>query len=258
MTKPSLGPILENLQQSRPNIMFRIQPRQRRIRLKWRMPLKAPIRQQLHLKQWIRQTGEIIIVNPRIDKRRGQFQLAHIILHGKLRRPQGNRRPRPMHRVIRHTAIDVMLDGTGALSGVCERAADGDLVAGLGGGVDEGEGGALKKGVYKGGIVEQWALEEGDVGEALEFLGDDAFEGVDLGANLVADSRGDADERRSLAAGGIDDGDSFHAVVGGGEGRGGGETNEGTARAAGARKDPRRDPMGDPMGRAKAAIRPTE
>lgn len=243
MTKPSLGPILENLQQSRPNIMFRIQPRQRRIRLKRRMPLKAPIRQQLHLKQRIWQTGEIIIVNPRIDKRRGQLQLAHIILDSKLRRPQGNRRPWPMHRMIRHTAIDVVLDSAGALSGVCERAADGDLVAGLGGGVDEGEGGALEESVYKRGIVEQWALEEGDVGEALELLGDDAFEGVDLGADLVANSRGDADERGSLAAGGIDDGDSFHEAVVGGEVRKKEEVRE--RRAGRARERTRGETRGE-------------
>lgn len=148
-----------------------------------------------------------------------------------------------MHRMIRHTAIDVVLDSAGALSGVCERAADGDLVAGLGGGVDEGEGGALEESVYKRGIVEQWALEEGDVGEALELLGDDAFEGVDLGADLVPNGRGDADERGSLAAGGIDDGDSFHEAVVGGEVRKKEEVRE--RRAGRARERTRGETRGE-------------
>lgn len=121
-----------------------------------------------------------------------------------------------MHGVIRHTAVDVVLDGAGAFGGVGQSAADGYLVAGLGGGVDEGELSSLEEGVHERIIVKQWALEEGDIWEALEFLGDEAFERVDLGAYKVADGRSDANEGGGLAAGGIDDGDSFHLWVSGG------------------------------------------
>lgn len=159
MTMPSLGTILENLQQGRPNIMLDIQPRQLDIGMKRRMPLKAPVRHQLHLKQRIRQAGEIIIVDPRVDKGGGQLQLPDIVLDGELGRPQRHRGPGAMHGVIGHTAVDVVLDSAGAFGGIGQSTTDGDLIAGLGGGVDESQVGAFEECVHQGHIVQQRTLE---------------------------------------------------------------------------------------------------
>lgn len=149
-----------------------------------------------------------------------------------------------MHRVIGHATINIVGDGAGALCGVGEGAADSDLVAGLGDGVDEGVIGTPEEGVHEGGVVQERALQEGDIWEGLELFGDEALEGVDLRAHRISDGGRDADERRRLSPGRVDHGYRLlrlcHSVcegvvigIGGGGGLvevggGGGRTREGS------------------------------
>lgn len=114
-----------------------------------------------------------------------------------------------MGGVVGHGTVDVVGDGARAFGGVGQIAADGYLVASLRGGVYEGEICAVEEGCYQRRIVEERALEEGNVGQAGELLRDDAFEGVDLGTHAIADGRGNADQGGGLAARGIDYGDCF-------------------------------------------------
>lgn len=173
------------------------------------MPLETAILQQLHLEQGVGQTGEVVVVDPGVDKSSRQTQLTDIILDGKLGRPERHREPGAMNGVVGHAAVDKVLDGAGAFRGVGEGASDSDLVTGLGGRVDEGQVGAVEEGIHHGDIAQQRTLEEGDIGEGFELLGDDALEGVDLSAHVVTDGGGDADERGGLAAGRVHDGDGL-------------------------------------------------
>lgn len=189
--------------------MLGVEPRQRCFRVKRGVPFETAILQQLHLEQGIRQTGEVVVVDAGVDKSSRQTQLTDIILDGKLWRPKRHRKPGAVDGVVGHAAVDVVLDGASALGGVGEGASDSDLVTGLGSRVDEGQVGAVEEGVHHLHIAQQRALEEGNIGEGFELLGDDALEGMDLSAHVVADGGGDADERGGLAAGRVHDGDSL-------------------------------------------------
>lgn len=199
MSMPLLRTILEDLQQGRSDIVLGVQPGKWRLRVKGSVPFKTAIRHQLHLEQRIRETGEIVVVDPRIDKRRGQTQLPHVILDGEFGRPLRNRRPGPVDGVIGHAAVNIVGDGAGAFGGVGEGAADGDLVPGLRDGVDKRIVGALEEGVHERGVIEEGTLQEGNIGQSLELFGDQAFERMDLRAHRISDSGGDPDERGRLS-----------------------------------------------------------
>lgn len=164
MSVPFLRAVLENLQQRRTNVMLGVQPRQRDFRIERRTPLEAPVWQQLHLEERVWQAREVVIVDAGVDKGGGHSELADVVLDGELGRPLRDGGPGTMHGMIRHTAVDVVLDCAGAFGGVCQVVADGDLVAGLGGGVDEGELGAFEELVHQGGVAEQRALQERHIG----------------------------------------------------------------------------------------------
>lgn len=206
---PLLRPVLEDLKQGRAHVVLSIQPWQGSLGIERRTPLETAIIEEFHLKERVRETGEIIIVDARIDKSGRQSQLAHVILDGELGRPLRDSRPGPVNRVIRHTAVDVVGDGTGAFGGVGQGAADGDLVAGLGHGIDESERGTLEEGVHQFDIARQWALEEGDIRQVLQLLRDDSLERMDLRAHREPHGGRDADQGRRLSSGRIDDGNGL-------------------------------------------------
>lgn len=135
---PLPRPILEDLQHGGPDIMFGIEPRQRDVRMEGGPPLEAAVGLKVHAEERIRQAGEVVVVDTRIDEGGGEADLADIVLDGKLGAPEREGGPLLVGEdaVVRHGAVDVVLDG-GLLGGVGEGAACGDLVA-VEGRVDEG------------------------------------------------------------------------------------------------------------------------
>lgn len=118
-----------------------------------------------------------------------------------------------MHRVVRHAAVDVVLDRAGPLRSICKVTPDFDLVSCLRRGVDERQASPPEEVVHKLGIVEQRTLDQSYIGEALELLRDDPLERVYLSAHGKPNGRGDAYERRCLPAGGVDDGDDLARLL---------------------------------------------
>lgn len=148
MAVPPLGTVLEDLEQGRADVVLDVEPGERDMRVEGRAPFEASVREQLHLEERVGQAGEVIAVDTGVDESGGHIELADIVLDREFGRPLRGRGPIPVHGVIGHAAVDVVLDCAGALGGVCEIAADSDLVAGLGGGVNEGQLGALEELVH--------------------------------------------------------------------------------------------------------------
>lgn len=94
MSGPLLGPILENLDDCRTNIMLRVQPWQGFVRVEGRSPCKTPIRLQFHAKERIRKTGEVIIVDAGVNEGGWEANLSPSVLLGspqlaKAKSPRG-------------------------------------------------------------------------------------------------------------------------------------------------------------------------
>lgn len=209
VTVPFLRAVLEDLQQGRSHVVLGVQPGEWDLRIERRTPFEAAVFQQLHLEERVGQAGEVVVVDAGVDEGGGHAELADVVLDGELGRPLRDGGPGSVDGMIRHAAVDVVLDGAGAFGGVGQIPADGDLVAGLGGGVDEGELGALEQLIHQRDVAEQRALQEGDIGQLLQFGGNHAFQGVDLRAHRVPHGRRDTDQRRCLSAGPVDDGNGL-------------------------------------------------
>lgn len=168
--------------------MFRIEPGDWKVRRERSPPLETTVGHQFHPEQRVREAGEIVVVYPRIDKSGGKFQLSHVVFHREFAVPKRQARPHGVvDGVIRHAAVDVMLDGSRSLGCVGQTTSNSNLIASLGSGVYKSKRCAFEEGVHELDIVQQRALEEGDIGKPEELLGDDAFEGVDLSSHLVSD-----------------------------------------------------------------------
>lgn len=185
--------------------MFGIEPREGYVRVKGRLPFETAVGFQFHAEERIGQTREVVIIDAGIDKRRRQADLSDVVLDGELGAPKRQRRPSlAVDAVVRHAAIDVMLDA-GFLGGVGQSPADGHLVAPEGG-VDKGQLGAGEEVRYEGLVFER-ADDEADVLERFQLLCHEAIFRSQLGADLVSDGGGDAREGSRLSAGGVDDDD---------------------------------------------------
>ena len=66
---------------------------------------------QLHAEQREIQAGEIIMVDAAVDKRRGETNLADVLLDGELWRPHGQgSQVVAKDGVVRHARVNVVLD----------------------------------------------------------------------------------------------------------------------------------------------------
>ena len=68
MARPFFDPILEYLQHSWPNIVFGVQPRYARVRMKGGSPLETTIRLKFHAEKRVRQASKVVVVNSSIYK----------------------------------------------------------------------------------------------------------------------------------------------------------------------------------------------
>lgn len=78
---PTLGALLEDLKQGRPHVVLGIKPGKIVVRVKGGLPHKALVGLQLHAKQGIRQTGEIVVVDSGVDKGARHIQRSNIFFH---------------------------------------------------------------------------------------------------------------------------------------------------------------------------------
>ena len=73
------------------------------------LPQKAPIRLQVHTKERILLTREVIVVYTGVNKGRWKVDLPDVVLHGELGAPLRKTWPSfPKDTVIGHAAVDIM------------------------------------------------------------------------------------------------------------------------------------------------------
>lgn len=233
MSGPLLGPILENLDDCRTNIMLRVQPWQGFVRVEGRSPCKTPVGLQFHAKERIRKTGEIIVVDASVNEGgreadlspsvllgsrqlaeaksplgKGQRPyLADVVFHGKFAAPQGQAGPAFVKDgMIGHRGVDVVLHAS-FLGGVGQGLADRDFIA-PGDGVDEGSSGADKE-LGDELVVLQGTLDDLEVVELAKLLGYGSILlaklGGDVGSDTVTHGAGNTGKGSTLTSGGVDD-----------------------------------------------------
>ncbi len=186
MVFPSSQPILEDLKDRRPNVMFCVKPWYRDILVEGGLPFEAAVRHHFHAEERHWKTGEVVVVYARVNEgsRKADLSivlvvilvcylyrcthLANVIFHGEFRCPQWRRWPAlAIDAVIGHTGIDVVLD-VGLLRRISQRLANGHLIAPCEG-IDKGSVGAGEQSCYEFLIIEG-ACEDGDIFETCELL----------------------------------------------------------------------------------------
>jgi hypothetical protein len=101
---------LKQLEYCWPYVVFRVEPWEWLIRVKRGLPYKTSVMLQLHAEQGEIQTGEIIVVDAAVHKRRWKSNLANVLLDCKLGRPHGQRsQVVAKDGVVRHARVNVVL-----------------------------------------------------------------------------------------------------------------------------------------------------
>lgn len=78
MARPLLKAIFEDLKHGWANIVFGVKPRYGLIGMERSRPQETAIRLKLHAEQGIRQAGEVVVVDARVDERRGKANLCPV------------------------------------------------------------------------------------------------------------------------------------------------------------------------------------
>lgn len=136
--------------------------------------------------------------------------MPHVILDCELGGPHGQFPPVvAIHAVVGHAGVDVVGDA-GLFGGISTGFANGDFITPMGG-VDEGNLRTGEQSVQDGSScgTGQVALDDVDMGEFCEFLGDESVTAPDLSPDMPAHGSSSADERGGLSAGGVDGGNGF-------------------------------------------------
>lgn len=76
MPRPFSRAVLEDLKHGGPNIVFRVEPGNRLVRVEGCGPTEAAIRLELHAEKWVGETGEIVVVDARVDEGSGYANLS--------------------------------------------------------------------------------------------------------------------------------------------------------------------------------------
>lgn len=88
MARPFPWTVFEDLQDCRPDVVFGVEPGERDVWVKGRLPFEAAVGFQFHAEERIWQAGEVVVIDARIYKGRGQADLSDVILDGELGAPE--------------------------------------------------------------------------------------------------------------------------------------------------------------------------
>ena len=80
MSRPFSRAVFEDLKHSGPDIVFRVEPGKSLVRMEGCGPAEASIRLELHAEEWVGETGEVVVVDARVDESSGYANLSRYTL----------------------------------------------------------------------------------------------------------------------------------------------------------------------------------